>query len=179
MQWEIFTTGGGYYLSDVFNMLAAYTSSGNFKNLLSIGVVIGVAWASINMAMGGSIGSSLKYVLVMVVVMGLTLGPKSSVVIIDKTSGPIPIYGIVDNVPTPVAMLGHYTSAVSYYLTGQMETLMQTPEDLTYQKNGMMFGASLLAQASTWRAVTPKIHENLVNFMQGCVIDATNLGHMD
>lgn len=179
MQWEIFTTGGGYYLSDVFNMLAAYTSSGNFRNLLSIGVVIGVAWASINMAMGGSIGSSLKYVLVMVVVMGLTLGPKSSVVIIDKTSGPIPIYGIVDNVPTPVAMLGHYTSAVSYYLTGQMETLMSTPEDLTYQKNGMMFGASLLAQASTWRAVTPKIHENLVNFMQSCVIDATNLGHMD
>jgi conjugal transfer mating pair stabilization protein TraG len=179
MQWEIFTTGGGYYLYDTFNMLAAYTSSGNFRNLLSIGVIFGVAWAGINMAMGGSIGSSLKYVLTMIVVMGLTLGPKSTVVIVDKTSGALPIYGLVDNVPTPVAMVGHYTSAISYYLTGQMETLMSTPTDLTYQKNGIMFGASLLSQASTWRAVTPKIHENLVNFMQNCVIDATNLGHMD
>ena len=179
MQWEIFTTGGGYYLYDTFNMLAAYTSSGNFRNLLSIGMIIGIAWAAINMAMGGSIGSSIKYVLTMVVVLGLTLGPKSTVVIIDKTSGALPIYGLVDNVPTPVAMVGHYTSAVSYYLTGQMETLMSTPTDLTYQKNGIMFGASLLSQASTWRAVSPKIHENLVNFMQNCVIDATNLGHMD
>ncbi len=121
----------------------------------------------------------MKYVLTMMLVMMFTLGPKSSVVIIDKTSGTVPIYGVVDNVPTPVAMLGHYTSAVSYYLTGQMETLMSTPTNLTYQKNGILFGATLLSQAANWRAVTPKIHENLVNYMQNCVLDAAALGHME
>ncbi|WP_226554740.1 conjugal transfer protein TraG N-terminal domain-containing protein [Celeribacter naphthalenivorans] len=179
MEWEIFTTGGGYYLQDVFNMLAAYTASGNFKNLLAIGSIIGIGWMSLQLSMGGSIANAGKYILTMLIVMMFTLGPKSRVVIIDKTMGTIPIYGIVDNVPTPVAMLGHYTSAVSYYLTGQMETLLSTPTDLTYQKNGMLFGASLLAQAANWRAVSPIIHENTVNFFQQCVIDATNLGHMD
>ncbi|MPL92148.1 hypothetical protein SDC9_38245 [bioreactor metagenome] len=179
MHWEIYTTGGAYYLYDIFNMLGAYTSSGNFKNLLQIGLVIGILWISLQLAFGGSLGGAMKYVFTTVLVMTFTLGPKSSVVIIDKTSGTVPIYGVVDNVPTPIAMLGHYTSGVSYFLTGQMETLMSTPTDLTYQKNGILFGASLMAQSANWRAVTPKIHENLVNFMQQCVIDATNLGHMD
>ncbi|ABA81682.1 conjugal transfer protein TraG N-terminal domain-containing protein [Cereibacter sphaeroides] len=179
MQWEIYTTGGAFYLYDVFQMLGAYTSSGNFKNLLAIGTIIGIGWASLQLAFGGSLGSAMKYVLTMMLVMMFTLGPKSSVVIIDKTSGTVPIYGVVDNVPTPVAMLGHYTSAVSYYLTGQMETLMSTPTNLTYQKNGILFGATLLSQAANWRAVTPKIHENLVNYMQNCVLDAAALGHME
>jgi conjugal transfer mating pair stabilization protein TraG len=179
MQWEIYTTGGGYYLWDVFNMLAAYTSSGNFRNLIQIGVIIGIAWSALQLAFGASLGSTAKYILTMVVVMVLALGPKSSVVIIDKTAGSIPIYGIVDNVPTSIAMLGHYTSGVSYYVTGQMEALLSTPTDLTYQKNGILFGSTLLSQAANWRAVTPKIHENLVNFMQQCTIDAANLGHMD
>ena len=179
MTWEIYTTGGGYFLSDVFNMLAAYTSTGNFHALLSIGVILGIGWTCIQLAFGSPLRDSLKYFMTMTVVMLLTLGPKSTVAIIDKTAGSIPIYGVVDNVPTPIAMLGHYTSGVSYYLTGQMEALLSTPTDLAYQKNGIMFGASLLSQAADWRAVSPKIHENLVNFMQNCVIDGTNLGHMD
>ena len=179
MQWEIYTTGGAYYLWDVFNMLAAYTGSGNFRNLIAIGIVVGIGWMCVQLAWGGSLGGAMKYMMTMVVVMLFALGPRSSVVIIDKTSGTIPIYGIVDNVPTSIAMLGHYTSAVSYYVTGQMETLMSTPTDLTYQQNGILFGATLLAQAANWRAVSPKIHENLVNFMQQCAIDASNLGHMD
>ena len=179
MTWEIYTTGGGFYLYDVFNMLAAYIGSANFRFLIQLGIMIGVIWASVNMAMGGSLASSLRYLIVAVFVMALTLGPKSRVVILDETQGTIPIYGIVDNVPTPVAMLGHYTSAISYYVTRHMETLLSTPTDLTYQRNGMLFGASLLAQAANWNAVSPRIHELLVNFMQNCTVDAANLGHMD
>ncbi|MFC3058399.1 conjugal transfer protein TraG N-terminal domain-containing protein [Paenirhodobacter populi] len=179
MQWEIYTTGGAYYLYDVFNFLAAYSGSGNFRNLLRIGIIVGIAWMCLQLAFGSSLGAAMRYALTMVIISMFALGPKSSVVIIDKTSGTIPIYGIVDNVPTAVAMLGHYTSGVSYYLTGQMETLMSTPTDLTYQQNGILFGSTLLAQAASWRAVSPKIHENLVNFMQQCAIDASNLGHMD
>lgn len=179
MQWEIFTTGGGYYLYDVFNMLAAYTGSGNFRNLIQIGIVIGIGWSAVQLAFGGNLSSMMKYIMTMVVVMMLALMPKSSVVIIDKTSGTIPVYGIVDNVPTSIAILGHYTSAVSYYVTGQMETLLSTPTDLTYQKNGILFGSTLLAQAANWRAVSPTIHENLVNYMQQCTIDPANLGHVD
>lgn len=179
MQWEIYTTGGGYYLYDIFNMLGAYVGSGNFRALLRIGAIIGMIWISLQLAFGGSLGGAMKYVFTMVLVMLFTLGPRSSVVIIDRTSGTIPIYGIVDNVPTPVAMLGHYTSAISYFLTGQMETLMSTPTDLSYQRNGILFGSTLMAQAANWRAVSPRIHENLVNFMQQCAIDASNLGHMD
>ncbi|MGP3699518.1 conjugal transfer protein TraG N-terminal domain-containing protein [Rhodobacter sp. NSM] len=60
MQWEIYTTGGAFYLYDVFQMLGAYTSSGNFKNLLTIGTIIGIGWASLQLAFGGSLGSAMN-----------------------------------------------------------------------------------------------------------------------
>lgn len=176
---EIYTTGGGYYLYDVFNFLAAYTGSGNYNNLLYIGVVVGVAMIAWRLAFGEGVMEAVKYVVLVAIVGGLFVGPKARVVIFDKTQGTIPIYGIVDYVPYAVALLGHYTSGVSYYVTGQLETMLSTPDNLSFQKNGMMFGASLLAQTARWRAVSTSMNENLVNFMENCVIDATNIGLTD
>jgi len=175
---EIFTTGGGFHLYNIFNYLAAFTSSGNFQVFLTIGITIGVFFAAFKLVFGGSPQELLFYVIAVAIIGGIGVGPRARVIIMDSTQ-PIPIYGVVDNVPFSVAMVGHYTSAASYYLTGQMEALLAAPDDLAYQKSGMLFGASLLSQASRWRAVTPILHENLVNFAENCIIDGVNIGIVD
>jgi len=60
-----------------------------------------------------------------------------------------------------------------------METLLASPDDLTYQSHGMLFGAALLSQASRWRAVTPIVAQTLVSYMENCMIDGTNIGIVD
>lgn len=177
--YEIYTVGGGYYLYAVFNYIAAFTSGVNFKIFMSIGITIGMIGLVWKILWGAGLREVLAQVLLMMAVGLVGFGIKSRVVIIDPTAGTIPIYGTVDNVPWSIAALGYVTSSMSYELTGQMEALLSTPTNVSYQQSGMLFGATLMSQAANWRAVSPKIHELLVNYTQGCVIDATLLGHMD
>ena len=176
---EIYTVGGAYYLYAVFNFLAAFTGSADFKLFLSIAFSLGGIGLLWRMIWGAGLRDILQQIVLMLIVGLAGVGIKARVVIIDPTSGTIPIYGTVDNVPWSVAVLGYYTTGISYQLTSRMETLLSTPDNLSYQQSGMLFGATLLSQAAHWRAVSPQIHELLVNYMQNCVIDGTMLGHMD
>ncbi len=178
-QSQIYTVGGGYYLYTVFNYLAAFTASTDFKLFMSIAITIGALALGWKMLWGMGLKDILAQIILMMLVGLGGMGIKAKVVIIDETAGTVPIYGIVSNVPWAVAFVGHLTSEVSYLLTERMETMLSPPDNLSYQRSGMLFGATLLSQAARWRAVSPKIHELLVNYTQNCVIDATLLGHMD
>lgn len=175
---EIHTVGGGYYLYDVFNYLAAFTGSGNFKALLYGGIVAGVLAAGIQMAVFGAARQAVTYFIGTMLVVTIGIGPKARVIIMDSTE-PLGIYGTVDNVPWSVAWVGSLTSRSGSALTERMETLLAAPDDLTYQRSGMMFGATILSQAARWRAVTPVVHESLVNFMENCMVDGSNIGLVD
>lgn len=176
---EIYTIGGGFYLSTVFNYLAAFTASTDFKLFMSIGIMIGSLGIAWQMLWGAGLRDILSSIVLMMLVGLGGMGIKARVVIIDPASGTIPIYGTVDNVPWAVAFVAHLTTETSYFLTQRMETLLAAPDNLSYQRSGMLFGATLLSQAANWRAISPKIHELLVNYAQGCIIDATLLGHME
>lgn len=174
-EYEVYTTGGGFYLYDIFNFLAMFSSGSMFYDMLTIGIVIGVFYIVIKVLMSGSLEGFLPYLITVAVVGGLGVGPKARVIIMDSTH-PLEIYGAVDNVPLSVAFVASITSKTSYEITRRMETLLSTPDNLVYQEHGMLFGASLMAQAARWRAVTPSIQANLVNFMENCMVDGTNIG---
>lgn len=177
--YEIYTIGGGYYLYNIFNFLAAFTAGTQFRLFMSIGITIGMASLALRMMWGLGFRDIMVQLILMILVGIGGFGIKARVVIIDPTAGTIPIYGTIDNVPFAVAFLGSVTSETGYRLTQQMESLLNVPGNMAYQKSGFLFGATLLSQASRWRAVSPKMHELLVNYTQNCVIDGALLGHMD
>ena len=175
---EVYTTGGGYYLWDLFNFLAMFTGNGGWMEMLTIGIILGVIWQVAKFALSGSFQGTWQYLVLLATVGALGVGPKARVIILDSTY-PLNVYGVVDNVPYSVALVAGLTSKTSHTLTRRMETLLATPNNLTYQQNGMIVGSSLMAQAARWRAVTPTIQTNLVNFMENCMIDGANIGLVD
>ncbi|WP_027255888.1 conjugal transfer protein TraG N-terminal domain-containing protein [Leisingera aquimarina] len=175
---EIHTVGGGYYLFDVFNYLAAFTGSGNFGALIYGGIVAGVLVAGLQLAIFGAARQAVTYFIGVMLVVTVGLGPRARVIIMDSTV-PLGIYGTVDNVPWSVAWVGSLTSRASASLTDVMETLLAAPDNLTYQKSGMLFGSTILSQAARWRSVTPVVQETLVNFMENCMVDGSNIGIVD
>lgn len=175
---EIHTVGGGYYLYDVFNYLAAFTGSGNFGALIYGGIVAGVLVAGLQLAIFGAARQAVTYFIGVMLVVTVGLGPRARVIIMDSTV-PLGIYGTVDNVPWSVAWVGSLTSRASASLTDVMETLLAAPDNLTYQKSGMLFGSTILSQAARWRSVTPVVQETLVNFMENCMVDGSNIGIVD
>ncbi|WP_171182431.1 conjugal transfer protein TraG N-terminal domain-containing protein, partial [Ruegeria sp. HKCCD8929] len=177
-EFEIYTVGGGAELFGIFNYLAAFTGSGNFETLITIGLMIGVIAAAFKLGVFGGGKETAMYAVGVVIVLGLGVGPKARVIIMDSTQ-PLGIYGIVDNVPWSVAFVGSVTSSTGYQVTRTMETLLAAPNDLSYQRSGMMFGSTIVSQAARWRAVTPVVHRSLVNFMENCMVDGSNIGIVD
>lgn len=175
---EVYTTGGGYYLYDIFNFLALFTSGSGFQDMLVVGIVLGVLYTVTKMTFTGSMNGILPYVATVAVVGALGIGPKARVIVMDSAY-PLEVYGTVDNVPYSVAMVANLTTKTSYDLTRRMEALLSTPDNLVYQEHGILFGASLMAQAARWRAVTASVHQNLVSFMENCMVDGTNIGLVD
>lgn len=173
--YEIYTTGGGYYVYDMMNFLAMFTSGNMFQDMLYVGIILGVSFAAIRMVLFGNLQGTAQYIILVAVIGAIGVGPKAKVIVKDSTY-PLEIYGAVDNVPLSVAFVAHFTTSASYHVTRRMEALLSTPDNLTYQRHGMLFGATLMSQASRWRAVTPTFANNLVNFMENCMVDGTNIG---
>jgi len=76
-------------------------------------------------------------------------------------------------------MVGHYTSSLGRDVTDMMEPLLSTPHDLGYQKSGMFFGASLVAQSTRWSTTSSIFRSTLDHYMKRCVLDGTNIGISD
>lgn len=177
-EFEVYTTGGGYHLSRAFNFLALFSSGNQILDMMQMGAAAGIIYLVLKILITGNMAGTLQYLVVMTVLSGLSIGAKARVVVMDTTY-PLEIYGTVDNVPLSIAFVSSVTSSIGYHLTRRMETLLAAPDDLSYQKHGIIFGAALMSQATRWRAVSPKFEATLANFMENCIIDGANIGLID
>ena len=175
---EIYTTGGGDYLVTTLNAVAAFFATGNARALVAIGLLLGMIILVFQVMFNGDLRMAIKSYVLIALVGALSIGDRSDVIIFDSTKGPL-WFRTVDNVPTSVAYIGSATSSVSHALTRQIEALFSPPDNIAYQRHGMLFGATLMTKTARWRAVTSVIHENLTNFMDQCVIDAVDLRYVD
>lgn len=84
---------------------------------------------------------------------------------------------VVANVPFGVAFLGSVTSTVGHTLTGLFETAFQVipgvgalPSELSYEKNGLMFGNRLIRETGGVAFQDPNFRTDLVNFIHNCTM---------
>ena len=111
----------------------------------------------------------------MLLVFSVLIVPKVTVGIVDKTGGsPVKV---VANVPFGVAMLGSVTSTIGHTLTGLFETAFQVipgagglPSELSYQKNGLMFGNRLIRDTGGVVFQDPNFRTDLINFIHNCTM---------
>ena len=77
--YELFTLGGGAYLVDLLNAVAAITSGGAYITLAQLAGVAGLAWVLFRTAFGGSWKDNAKWILLFVTVWGAMIVPKTTV----------------------------------------------------------------------------------------------------
>ena len=174
---EIYTTGGGEYLTTTLNAVAAFFNTANAAAMINIALLVGLIVLVFQVLLGGDLKQAVKTYVLIGLIGGLSVANKSEVIIFDKTKGPL-WSSTVSNVPTSVAYVGSFTSRFSNAVTTQFEALFSPPTNLSYQRHGMLFGATLMTKSARWRAVTSTVHENLTNFFDQCVIDAVDLRYI-
>ena len=153
---EIFTLGGGTYLVDLLNAVAAITGGGAYVVLAQLAGAAGLGWILFRTAFGGSWKDNAKWILLFMTVWGAMIVPKATVRVVDRLD-PALAPAIVANVPMGLALFASITSQIGDGLTRLTEQAFTLPDDLRYQRHGLIFGARLAAAATTRLEVTDAV----------------------
>ena len=178
--YTIYSYGDVDTLALIFNALAAITGGSSLTGAIAIVLILGFFGALISMAVMKHM-YGVQWLIAVFLINGVLLVPKTTVQIVDKTAGQAPV--LVDNVPWGIGSLASIVTSVGSGLTETFETAFQVlpaaltgngvvtlPAALTYEKTGMMFGATLVQEASKTRFSDPIFEADLVNFIANCTI---------
>ncbi len=175
--YELFTLGGGTYLVDLLNAVAAITGGGAYITLAQLAGAAGLAWVLFRTAFGGSWKDNGKWILMFVAVWGAMIVPKATVRVVDRLD-PALAPAVVANVPIGLALFASVTSQIGDGLTRLTEQAFALPNDLAYQRHGMIFGARLASAATRLEVTDAVFARNLRAYARQCVFYALLLGHV-
>jgi len=172
---EIFTVGGGDYLVNVFQAVAAWTGNGGYKSLLQVVMVMGLGLSAVTLAFNQDWRAWINWFLGATLIYSCLMVPRLDVHVTDRLN-PSLAPANVSNVPLGLALMASFTSQVGDYLTGSAEVVFGLPGDLNYSKNGMIYGARLYDATRSLRISDPEFAANLDEHFRQCVFYDVLLG---
>jgi conjugal transfer mating pair stabilization protein TraG len=173
---DVYTIGGGEIVYEVLKAVALCLNGGGgtLTALLRIGGFAG-AFIVYYMILYGSPQQILRTWGIPVLLMtNMLFLPTSTVWIKDSITR---YHYKIDRVPYGLALFASQTSKLGHALTEIVEQSFSTPDDMKYQKNGMMFGSDILEKAKTFRITNQNFKENMRNFVGQCVKYDIMLNH--
>jgi conjugal transfer mating pair stabilization protein TraG len=172
---EIFTVGGGDYLVNVFQAVAAWTGNGGYKSLIQVVLVMGLGLSAITLAFNQDWRAWLNWFLGATLIYSCLMVPRLDVHVTDRLNpGLAPAN--VSNVPLGLALMASFTSQIGDYLTRSAEVVFGLPGDLNYSRNGMIYGARLYDATRSLRISDPEFAANLDEHFRQCVFYDVLLG---
>lgn len=173
--WEIYAYQNADSLFGIFNAAAAIHGSSDYKSAVSAVAFCGFIAALVAYAFAPEKLQGWKWLATVLLVFSVLIVPRVTVGVVDKTGGSA--VKVVANVPFGVAFLGSVTSTVGHTLTGLFETAFQVipgvgalPSELSYEKNGLMFGNRLIRETGSVAFQDPNFRTDLVNFIHNCTM---------
>lgn len=171
----VYVLGGGEYMMQVFNGVAAIVGSSSWESMFRIALLISAASFFVVYLRGHDPKEVIKFAAYIILVSSVLLGPKRSVQIIDRTD-PTGVY-LVDNVPLGLAAPAHMISSIGTSLTELYESIFHMPDSLSYSKTGMLFGANLVGNVSDVMSTDGNIAELMSLYTKNCVIGDILINH--
>lgn len=165
---EIYSIGGGEIVYEVLKSVALCLNggSGTLTAMLRIGGLCGVFIAYYIILYKNPLEVIRTWGLPVLMMVNLLFVPTTTVWVKDTITHYV--YKI-DRVPYGLALFASNTSKLGHALTGLVEQSFSLPDDLTYQKNGMLFGSDIMEKAKTFRITNQNFKENMRNFIGQCV----------
>ncbi|HHR6038851.1 TPA: conjugal transfer mating-pair stabilization protein TraG [Providencia alcalifaciens] len=171
----VYVLGGGEYMMNVFNGVAALIGSDSWTSMYRIALTLSGVAVLVSFMKAHDPKELLKFVAMMVMMSSILLVPKHTVHIVDRAN-PTGVY-LVDNVPVGLAVPARFITSIGTSLTEAYETVFHTPDALTYSKTGMLFGADLVGNVSDILSVDGDLAELMGLYTKNCVIGDILINH--
>ena len=173
---EVFTIGGGEYIVNTLNAVAAWTGQGGYKSMIQVVMVMGLIYASLIVAFNADWRAWINWFLQATLIYMCLMVPRVDVHVTDRINPSLAAADIA-NVPLGLGMVASFTSQISDYLTRGAELVFGLPDDLNYSTNGMLYGVRLLQATQQVRINEPMLATNLDEHYRQCVFYDILLGH--
>ena len=175
---EIFTYGGGEYIVDILNAVAALAGSGAMDSIIRLALVIGLIFVIALTVFSLNLKDMFKWYLGVLLIHLVLWVPKVNIQVTDRFN-PTLAPAAVDNVPIGLAAFAMATTQVGDYLTRASETVFALPGELEYSRTGFIFGSRLFGAAPEFKVTDSEFARNLNEFVDQCVFYAILQGHLD
>lgn len=171
---EVIVTGGGAFIVDVLNAVAAFTGSGTFASFIRVVLIIGLALAAWQVAVSMNFKAGFDFLIKSTVIYLVLLVPTVNVTVTDRvTATPV---ATVNNVPIGLAVPASITTTIGSTITGAFETLFAEPTDMAYSTHGFGYALQVQSSLDRWRAVDTWYSRNLTGYTRDCVFPDVNAG---
>lgn len=175
---EIFTTGGGEYIVNVFNAVSAWTGGGGFRSLIRVVMVMGLIYSLLVVAFSLNWRAWLNWFLGATLMFGALIVPTTTVKVTDRLN-PSLAPATVANVPVGLALVASVSSTAGDWLTRTAETVFVMPSSLQMSNNGIIYGARLWDRTRDFQIKDPRISANLDEYFRQCLFYDILLGFED
>lgn len=172
---EVFTIGGGEYLVNTFNAVAAWTGGGGYKGLIKVAMVMGFIYALLIVAFTMNWRAWFNWFLQATLIYLCLMVPTTSVKVTDRIN-PSLAPAVIDNVPLGLGVMASFTSQVGDWLTRTAETVFVMPANLNYSTNGFIYGAKLFDAVRAVEITDPIFAANVNEYTKRCVFYDVLLG---
>ncbi|MEM8985173.1 MAG: conjugal transfer protein TraG N-terminal domain-containing protein [Pseudomonadota bacterium] len=175
---EIFTYGGGEFIVDVLNAVAAMTGSGGLDSIIRLALTIGLIFVIVAAVFSLSLREMMKWYLSILLIHLVLLVPTTNVQVTDRFN-PTLAPANVANVPVGLAAFAMATTTAGDWLTRTTETVFGLPANLEYTQTGFIFGSRLYGAAPGFKITNSEFARNINEYVDQCVFYAILLGHLD
>ncbi|WP_242128569.1 conjugal transfer protein TraG N-terminal domain-containing protein [Sphingobium sp. Sx8-8] len=165
---EVFTVGGGEYLVNSFNAVAAWTGGGGFASMIRVVMVMGLIYSLFVVAFTLNYKAWLNWFLQSTLIYMCLMVPTADIKVTDRIN-PSLAPATVANVPLGLGILASFTTQLGDYLTRTAETVFVMPNELNYSSNGLVYGARLFDATRDFIIRDAEFSANLDQYMKQCV----------
>lgn len=165
---EVFTVGGGEYLVNIFNAVAAWSGGGGYKSLIRVVMVMGLIYSLLVVAFTLNYKAWMNWFLQATAIYLCLMVPTVDIKVTDRINpGLAP--ATVDNVPMGLGVLASFTTQIGDWLTRSAETVFVMPSELNYSTNGMVYGARLFDATRNFIIRDAEFSTNLEHHFKNCL----------
>ena len=170
----IYTPQNGEYLKEVLDAMVALLNTTTFKSAMEIIIPLAVCMVAYQYLMQRKLEVLHRYIITSFIVTFCLLGLRVPVGIIDMQASTGAGNSLtVDHVPIGFALPAAIISGLGFGITQVFSEVFHMPDDLDYNKTGMIFGArTWLAATNTRLSMSPDLARDMSSYIRQCVFAA-------
>jgi conjugal transfer mating pair stabilization protein TraG len=165
----IYVIANGELAKAALDAVAIVFTTETFRTALKISILFAIIGTAVSYIYGKNLASLAKWFIIYFILTTIMLGAKVTVQIIDS-SNPGKANLTVANVPYGLGYPASIITSAAHGLVSVFEEAFHMPDDVEYNKTGMLFGSKLFRLSSEFHVINPVVKAELNEYIKNCVL---------